>query len=282
MTGNTPAPATPTIPETVVHTWAQLLDALHADEMVPKVEDQGGHYRSPYVFRGMSSAEWRLETSLERLKSPASVVEPALLRSFRKYAPRGTFARNSDWEALAVAQHNGLPTRLLDWTVSPLIAAHFATVEREFFDKPGVIWCVDVLGLRDAVLPDDVVKPIKGVAAVFDVALLEGAFPRIADLDATSALHGDACLFFEPPSLDARIANQMGLLSTMNGATASHERYFRAIAASHPQVVRRIVIHQDAKSQVRDMLDQNNIHERMLFPGLPGLCDWLRRYYGPV
>jgi len=93
---------------------------------------------------------------------------------------------------------------------------------------------------------------------------------------------GLSCLFFEPPSLDARIANQTGILSTMNGSELSHHRYFEGLAASHPDAVLRVVIDRAAKSQIRDMLDQNNIHERMLFPGLPGLCDWLRRYYGPA
>jgi FRG domain-containing protein len=270
------------IEETTVRSWAALLEVLHSDVVVPRVAAQGGHYRSPYVFRGMSCNEWPLQTSLERLKSSPPVVEPALLRSFRKYAPRGTFARQSDWEALAVAQHNGLPTRLLDWSVSPLIAAHFATVERQHVAKDGVIWCVDIIALRDLVLPHQIANPIRSVAAVFDVALLESAFPRIADLDATKALFGEACLFFEPPSLDARIANQTGILSTMNGPALSQHGYFETVAKSHPSAVHRVVIDRQAKSQIRDMLDQNNIHERMLFPGLPGLCDWLRRYYGPA
>ncbi|MEJ7810420.1 MAG: FRG domain-containing protein [Gemmatimonadaceae bacterium] len=269
--------------ETRVQSWTALLEALHSDDVIPKRDSEGGHYRSSFVFRGMSDSGWPLETSLERLKSPAPVVEPALLRAFRKYAPRGTFARHSDWEALAVAQHNGLPTRLLDWSVSPLIAVHFATVERKHFDKDGVVWCVNVILLRDYVLHPDFGEPLRRApAAVFDVALLEQAYRGLTELDDTASTLGEACLFFEPPSLDARIANQQGILSMMNGSELSHQAYFQKGGAARPGISRRIIIDKAAKSQIRDMLDQNNIHERLLFPGLPGLCDWLKRYYGPA
>ena len=114
-----------------VDDWDGLQAALHSEEIVPEWEELGGHRRSSYVFRGMADANWALETSLDRLKSPSEKVEQPALRSFGKYAPQGTFARDSEWERLAVAQHNGLPTRVLDWTVSPLVAAHFATAEPE-------------------------------------------------------------------------------------------------------------------------------------------------------
>lgn len=274
----------PKIPQVPVTSWSELLATIHSRSVIPKVENQGGHYRSAYVFRGMSCSEWPIATSLERLKSPPRDVEPALLRSFRKYAPRGTFASHSDWEALAVAQHNGLPTRLLDWSVSPLVAVHFATCERQYFSQPGVVWCVDVLALRDRVLPAAIADPIIQLpAVVFDVATLEGAFPKLEHFDRTRAALGDACVFFEPPSLDARIANQTGILSAMNGPDVSPQQYFEKLALANPnrRDVFGIVLDKSAKPEIRDMLDQNNIHERMLFPGLPGLCDWLKRYYGP-
>jgi hypothetical protein len=228
----------------------------------------------------MSDSSWPLQTSLERLGTPPDKVEHALLRSFRKYAPRGAFAQDSDWEALSVAQHNGLPTRVLDWSVSPLIAAHFATAKRDCFSKDGVIWCVDVLALRDHVLPLEISAPIQSApAAVYDVRLLSEAFPRLDDFD---NIKGEACIFFEPPSIDTRIASQFGILSAMNGPAFSHDKYFLQQVTSLPDLVHRIVIAASAKSEIRDMLDQNNINERMLFPGMPGLCDWLRRYYGPA
>ena len=159
--------------EITVKDWPGLLAALHAPAVIPVQPEQGGHFRSPYVFRGMSDSSWSLQTSLERLGTRPDVVEHALIRSFRKYAPRGTFALDSEWEALAVAQHNGLPTRVLDWSISPLVAAHFATMERQYFDRDGVVWCVEVIRLRDKILPRRLSAPLRTApAAVYDIRML--------------------------------------------------------------------------------------------------------------
>jgi hypothetical protein len=87
-------------------------------------------------------------------------------------------------------------------------------------------------------------------------------------------------LLWEPPSLDERIANQFGLLTIMNSATGSQHAFLSDYSRLHPTLVHRVVIAATAKPEIRAMLDQNNISERTLFPGLPGLCAWLKRYYG--
>src|SRR5579871_1248391 len=91
-------------------------------------------------------------------------------------------------------------------------------------------------------------------------------------------LHPDQfVVFFEPPSLDDRIVNQYALFSLMSDPAAELDQWL----GQHPDLYRRIIIPHNLKWEVRDKLDQANITERVLFPGLDGLSRWLRRYYTP-
>jgi hypothetical protein len=119
-----------------VESWSQLLDALYD---IPPTEL--GRHRSTFVYRGVADQSWGLETSLRRLGKDYMNVERPLLRSFRKYAEPGSIPGDSIWVQLAVAQHHGLPTRLLDWTLSPRVAVHFATAKSDLYDRDRVPSC---------------------------------------------------------------------------------------------------------------------------------------------
>ena len=96
------------------------------------------------------------------------------------------------------------------------------------------------------------------------------------DFDVLGTEHGSFVLFFELPSLDARIVNQGAIMSVMLGANLVLSDFLK----DYPQIYRRIVIPKELKWQLRDKLGQDNVTERMLFPGLDGLSRWLKRYYG--
>lgn len=267
----------------VVRSWSELIDALQSEPLVQQGQASGYRARSSFLYRGMGNVGFHLCTSLERLGSPMDVVELPLLRSFQKYAPASVLHGSTHWELLALARHNGLPTRCLDWTFSPLIAAHFATISARQYEHDGVIWCVDAARWRDELLPRDMAEVLEQqLGFIYDVNTLARTFDDLRALDAAFAGREQVIVFFEPPSVDARIANQGGILSLLSAGKAGHDAYLRRVMRERPELVRRVVIAASAKPQIRDMLDQNNINERILMPGLPGLCEWLKRYYSPA
>ena len=266
-------PAEPTANDTVVGDWAELNDRLFAGAW-----DEGlRRFRSRFAYRGMPDRKYDLTTSLMRLGGVYDRVEAHLLRNFTKYARRTQLPDATPWHWLALAQHHGLPTRMLDWTFSPYVALHFATtIERDAeIAADAIVWIVDYVRTNTGV-PDGLQAILREEDA--DVFTSEMLMREANSLEAFDRLAPEPfVIFFEPPSLDDRIVNQAALFSLMSSPSARLDHWL----ADRPAVYRRIIIPAALKREVRDKLDQANITERVLLPGLDGLCRWMRRYYGP-
>lgn len=254
-----------------VSSWSQLNDELYAGSW----QEQLGRFRSTYVYRGMTNVRYDLITSLARLGNTPTHIEEHMLRAFRKYARQEVLPDYSMWNWLALAQHHGLCTRLLDWTYSPLVAMHFATHDLECFGEDALIWCVNYEA-TNALLPEKLQQILQHEGSyVFTAEMLDRAALSLQAFDDLSPEPFVA--FFEPPSLDERIVNQYALFSLMSNPGINFADWLR----DRPDLFRRIIIPAELKVEIRDKLDQANITERVLFPGLDGLSRWLNRYYTP-
>lgn len=256
----------------VITSWGDLCERLYDNSW----KDRMGRFRTDYAFRGVSEKEYQLKNRFLRNCGEKENLEYHLLRNFKKYAMvDATEALTSDWRLLTIGQHYGLPTRLMDWTYSPFVAVHFATVNLEKYDHDGAIWMVDFVKAKE-LLPDSLREKLQQAGAnSFTIEMLEEAMPNLSDFKALSDTN--VTLFFEPPSIDERIVNQYAFFSCMSSATLIMDDWL----LQYPDIYRRIIIPKEFKWEVRDKLDQANINERLLFPGLDGLASWLQRHYYP-
>jgi FRG domain len=280
--------------EIEAESWSHLQETLFAGSWNAQLE----RYRSPFAFRGLSSAGHDLRTSLIRLGGDFSSLERHLLRNFQKYAHQDVVERDSFWHWLSTAQHHGLPTRLLDWTYSPLVAMHFATSDVSKPDRDAAIWMVDYVEANSFLPKTLQANLMREGANVFTVDMLSSFDKQeksrrksgdlveagnetyysvqVQSLDIFDELASpEFLLFFEPPSIDARIVNQFALFSVISNPRTPVDEWLRR----HPAIYRKIIIPAGLRWEVRDKLDQANLTERVLFPGLDGLATWLKRHY---
>ncbi len=261
-----------TVQDVRVTDWTGLHRELFENTWNPAIL----RFRSDFVYRGMGDASADLRTGLMKLGGNIREVEFHILRNFKKYARQDAVREDSEWNWLAVAQHHGVPTRLLDWSYSPYVALHFATRDLEQYDRDGIIWCVNYVAVHK-LLP----KAAREVLAqersnAFTVEMVERAAGSLAALEKLSK--EDFAVFLEPPSLDQRIVNQFSIFAMMSSPLARLDEW---LVKEHSDLLRRIIIPSELKWEARDKLDQANITERVLLPGLDGLALWLKRHYTP-
>jgi len=96
-------------------------------------------------FRGQSVASWNLQPSImRRPNSPDNEI--VLLKKFKQHAvPLTERVPDREYDWLFLMQHHDVPTRLLDWTESPLVALYFAVAEKKDLkhkNKDAAVWCL--------------------------------------------------------------------------------------------------------------------------------------------
>ena len=264
--------------------WDQLIGELFADSLDTELD----RYRSPYVFRGLPDPDYSLESTLNRLDHTDTqkirIIEERLVDSFRKYA-HGEFDPGASlWHWISLAQHHGLPTRLLDWTYSPFVALHFATSDLSLMGRNSVVWCVDRWAIQRWP-PADLKRALEDRhIGVFPIELLATEFPTFNKFDVPDQGE-DFMVFFEPPALDGRIINQGALFSFLSRPELDLDEWLARISTENesdrPPLCKKVIVAHDLKWEVRDKLDHANLQERVLFPGLDGLSGWLKRWYTP-
>lgn len=234
--------------------------------------------RSSYLYRGMRNVSYELTTSLTRnCKGAYAELEQPLLDNFINYVRiEDPSINESVWKAMVIGQHYGLPTRLLDWTHSTLVALHFANTEDnldKLSQRDCVVWRIDLRDLNRN-LPEKYRDYLKRKNTfVFSLDGLASLAPTIGEYDAD--MGNDALVCFEPPSVDQRIVNQYSFFSAIPSGITDLETFL----ADHTEHTVKYVIDKRLRWEIRDILDQFNINERMIHPGTSGIAQWLARHY---
>jgi hypothetical protein len=244
---------------------------------------QGSELADPrrWAFRGQADADWGLTPAIERL-APEPVfwnnAETRILRDFKERAHlylRASPAPDDELSWLALMRHHGAPTRLLDWTKSPYVAAFFAASEAAR-DEPFAVWAIDQSAILqhtiDVLCPDG-----GGLAARHPSAALLGdpeffvptffrhtAVPLVAPV--------------EPSMTNERQVIQQGLFlcsSSMQwgwGFETSLKHMLRGCAQNGSHSLYKLEIYPEVRDGLLRELLRMNVSYATLLPGLDGFA----------
>jgi hypothetical protein len=262
------------IREIRINRLGDLIDAVTPAE--PGIKT--GRRRDCGIYRGMSDARWPLLTSLDQLggANPPHTkadLEEHILRNFIRYSrPHLSMPPVNEWELLVLAQHHGLPTRLLDWSYSPLVAAHFATVDGES-QTDRVVWRLDWQAVHRHFELPELALLIEDLQTLFGE---NKAFTPWRLMQSAKEVRAFACMI-EPPSLDARIESQCAAFTLCSDKQQSFADFL--LQHQLADALTRFIIPASEVACIRDQLDLAGIDERLIFPDLDGVAARMRRYY---
>jgi hypothetical protein len=248
--------------EEVFPSWETALEALHR---LPR----------GWLFRGQTDASWELTTRLGRLlgRREFAPFQRHLVETFERgvhlWLDVGEEPRNFV-ELLALMQHHGAPTKLLDFTRSPYVAAFFA-VERsapEGADNPHcAIWAVEEQPLRTAAraelksrYKDTLYVPPPKRPGEVEERFLE------------SSIDARMLVVVDPTRTNRRLASQQGVFVAFGEPTYTFFENLASMKPAKPIKMAKLVFPLGANGVALSDLQTMNVTAVSLFPGLDGFA----------
>lgn len=206
-------------------------------------------YRS--IFRGQYDLSWEITPSLFRIISNQSfrLLESHFLDGFHRMS-QGLLKQVPDNEIdwLTLAQHHGLPTRLINWTYNPLIALYFA-IENSTVDG----------ALFHIVVEDKKLFELQG--------------------NKTKKAVFKSPTYLKPIHISKRISSQSACFldfPVYNNCPTTLREYYEDEKNDDLHDYRKLIIPSKSKNRIKKQLDDLGINEFSIYPDLDGLCRFLK------
>ena len=239
----------------------QLKEVKSAHHLIAEVLDLRHKKTWDIWWRGQSNASWKAAAGIFR-RMQGYRYEKNVVLKFRQRAP----ARHPHCPAqdnligwLFFMQHHGVPTRLLDWSESALIAAFFAVSELPHED--GVVWALDPFRLNEMQFGRAVLLNPHNSEEVTAAAMpaFDGDAPNVEKVYAIMTDH-----------VDLRLLAQSAAF-TIHGCATPLEEYPNAA-----EFLTGFVVPASIKREVYADLQLLGLRRSAIFPDLDALAGELR------
>ncbi|MBK9359584.1 MAG: FRG domain-containing protein [Bacteroidales bacterium] len=227
-----------------------------------------GSSSSNLWYRGHSNTNWQLIPKLYR-QNNLYLFEREMIRDFKlRSSEYIEIAPVNDFDYLFVMQHYGLPTRLLDWTESYLVALFFAVFECEL-ESDACVWVLDPWYLNEkSICQSSIVTTDHPI--MYDYLLCQNT--EFIDRNVKANLP----IAIRPKKNTSRIISQKGMFVIYGNSKISIDSYLLNEKNSR---IKCIVIDKDFKQNILKSLFFAGISYSSLFPELSGLCQEINYRY---
>jgi hypothetical protein len=275
----------------------ERLEATNATSYLEKIFSLSELRESPRCYRGHADGSWALKPSI--MRNVQQDAENRIFSELMLEAPAEFASDRSMFDKLVRAQHYGLPTRLLDVSLNPLVGLYFACNEKEYDSLDGVVKVFDFVPGRVKFADSDAVSLICNLARRSDsereslldkqgevqVAAEKAKFRKMPAVKRLIQFVRIEKSYFlnqvEPTDLFRYyfvypIKNNRRVIAQSGAFIAAGLLRFSALERSTSFTLHQIHIPAACKDHIRRELDTMNINSRTMFPEIEFTSEYIR------